>query len=113
MNNGMEFTIKNDKTSEVLSATKTQKRKALYAMGACVEGHVKKDGNCPVDTGRLRNSFAHQEDQDATFIGSNVEYAKFQEFGTSRGIKAHHMLKYAVENHTDELKRITEAALKS
>ena len=38
----------------------------------------------PVDTGRLRNSIAHEIDADGmdATIGSNVEYAPYVEFGT-------------------------------
>lgn len=41
---------------------------------------------CPVDTGRLRSSITHELDTDArglvAFVGTNVEYARFVEFGT-------------------------------
>lgn len=40
----------------------------------------------PVDTGRLRNSITHELTEgglNAT-VGTNVEYAPFQEFGTRR-----------------------------
>ena len=44
--------------------------------------------NCPVDTGRLRQSISHRlvEENDiiAAETGTNVEYAKSIEFGTSR-----------------------------
>jgi HK97 gp10 family phage protein len=43
---------------------------------------------CPVDTGRLRSSVTHELDQDAQgvvgIIGTDVDYAPFVEFGTSR-----------------------------
>lgn len=40
----------------------------------------------PVDTGRLRNSIAHEIDEDGlnATIGTNVEYGVFVEFGTRR-----------------------------
>lgn len=43
---------------------------------------------CPVDTGRLRASISHEIQTDSHgligVVGSNVEYASFVEFGTSR-----------------------------
>lgn len=43
---------------------------------------------CPVDTGRLRSSIAHDLARDArgllAMIGTNVSYGPFVEFGTSR-----------------------------
>lgn len=40
----------------------------------------------PVDTGRLRNSIAHEIDESGlnATIGTNTEYAPFVEFGTRR-----------------------------
>lgn len=40
----------------------------------------------PVDTGRLRNSITHEITEGGlnAQVGSNVEYAPFQEFGTRR-----------------------------
>jgi HK97 gp10 family phage protein len=43
---------------------------------------------CPVDTGRLRSSITHEVAVDvrglAGRVGTNVEYAPYVEFGTSR-----------------------------
>lgn len=53
----------------------------------------------PVDTGRLRASITNQLGQDAqglyAVIGTNVEYAIFQEFGT-RFMPAHPFLRPAL-----------------
>ena len=45
--------------------------------------------NTPVDTGRLQQSITHKDDgfgsnNPAVEIGTNVDYAAFVEFGTSR-----------------------------
>lgn len=38
--------------------------------------------NCPVDTGRLRQSIGvERRDEDTYRVGTNVEYAPFVEFG--------------------------------
>lgn len=45
----------------------------------------------PVDTGRLRSSISTVNDNNGTtikfIVGTNVFYAPYQEFGTSRGIR--------------------------
>lgn len=85
---------------------------ALRAIGETAEGYAK--DNTPVDTGRLRNSITHAEkiDEQSTYIGTNVEYAPYVEAGSSHNT-AHHMLRDACQNHVDEYKAITEAALKA
>lgn len=100
-----------DNSPEVLAAAKTAIARALWAVGAAVEGHAK--SNAPVDTGRLRNSITHQETTDTTIIGTNVEYAAAQELGTSRGIRPKHYLKDAVANHTSEYKRLIEDSFRN
>lgn len=47
------------------------------------------------------------------YVGTNVEYAAAQEFGTSRGIRAHHFLKNAVSNHTSEYKAIVKDSMQN
>ena len=66
---------------------------------------------CPVDTGRLRNSISHTQSGDTEYIGTNVEYAPYVEFGTSKQ-KAQPYLKPAVTNHVDEYKKIVKSTLK-
>jgi HK97 gp10 family phage protein len=50
---------------------------------------------CPVDTGNLRRSYATQlarpEDRPNATVGTNVDYAMFVEFGTSRGRAQPHL----------------------
>lgn len=52
--------------------------------------------NSPVDTGRLRSSIvpsvSANRDSVKGIVGSNVEYAPFQEFGTRRGVPARRYL---------------------
>lgn len=105
----MSYTYK-DNTDEVLSALKRAKKRGLEAIGLTAEGYAKKD--TPVDTGRLRNSISHATDDEAAYIGTNVEYAPYVELG-SPTIKAHHMLQKAATEHTDEYKQIMEDAMKN
>ena len=105
----MSYTYK-DNTDEVLSALEKAKKRGLEAIGLVAEGHAKKE--TPVDTGRLRNSIAHAVEDDAAFIGTNVEYAIFVEAG-ARGRKGVHMLQRAATEHTDEYKRLMEDSMKN
>ena len=107
----MNWTMK-DNTDEVLSALEKAKKLGLEAIGLVAEGHAKKI--TPVDTGRLqlRNSISHATDDEAAYIGTNVEYAPYVELG-SPTIKAHHMLQKAATEHTDEYKRLMEDSMKN
>lgn len=68
----------------------------------------------PVDTGRLQNSISSAvvEDEMAVYIGTNVEYAIYQEFGTSRGVKGKHFLQFGASAHSGEYKQMLENVLK-
>ena len=87
-----------------------QIEQALIAIGLTAESYAKSD--CPVDTGRLRNSITHEVrmNENAVYIGSNVEYAAFVEIGTQR-MKARPYLRPAAANHTEEYKGLVKQAL--
>lgn len=97
---------------EFLDALPEQIEQALIAIGLTAESYAKQE--CPVDTGRLRNSITHEVDmnEQCAIIGSNVEYAAYVELGTSRQ-KAQPYLRPAAENHTSEYREIVKSALKS
>lgn len=99
-----------DNSEQVLSAMEKAIKNGLEAIGLTAEGHAKKE--TPVDTGRLRNSISHATDDEAAYIGTNVEYAPYVELG-ARGRKGAHMLQKAATEHTDEYKRIMEDAMKN
>ena len=127
------ITIKLDNTEAVRHATKRQIMAALEECGLTAERYAK--GNCPVDTGNLRNSITHQMDGDnRVLIGSAVEYSTYLELGTGKyteggrktpwlyedakgnwhrtsGQKAQPYLKPALADHVDEYKRIIKANL--
>lgn len=66
---------------------------------------------CPVDTGRLRNSISHAPDGNkAEYIGTNVEYAPYLEYGTV-DMNAHPFLKPAVSKHEYEYREIIRQVL--
>lgn len=123
-----------DHRAEVLSAMKSQMQKALESCGLVAEGYAVTEA--PVDTGNLRNSISHKVVDNECFIGTNIEYAPYVEFGTGKytpggrqtpwtfqdssgnwhmtnGQRAKPFLKPAVANHTSEYKQIIEDCLKS
>ena len=136
----MSITIK-DNTDEFLSAFEKALENGLTAIGMTAEGHAKrKITSYPaVDTSRLRSSItfaisgekantttytdnnkgvynysgtAPNDKEKAVYIGTNVDYGKHVELGTSK-MAARPFLKPAATEHSEEYKRIMEAALKS
>lgn len=75
-----------DNSDKVLSEFESAARKAMERCGSQAEGYAK--DLAPVDTGRLRNSIAHKVSTDrgetAAYIGTNLEYAPYVEFGTGK-----------------------------
>jgi phage gpG-like protein len=100
-----------DNTDEVLSAMEKAKKRGLEAIGLAAEGHAKKYETA-VDTGRLRNSISHATDDEAAYIGTNVEYAPYIELG-ARGRQGLHFLQRAATEHADEYKRLMEDSIKN
>lgn len=113
-----------DKSDKVLQATQEQILRALIILGDTAEGYAKL--NCPTDTGRLRNSIAHVVDVGGkcTYIGTNVHYAPYVEFGTGSraesnmggnqsigGQAPQPYLRPALSEHVDEYKKIVKTEL--
>lgn len=103
------FTI-TDKTGDAIKACESAIQKALEAVGLQGERNAKMI--CPVDTGNLRNSITHTRDEEAAYIGTNVEYAPYVEYGTQK-TKAQPFLKPAAEDHVDEYRKIIEDSLRN
>lgn len=126
---------------EILAATDAAIERALEAVGLQAEGHAKDviTAEGRVDTGRLRGSIAHQVEagEKAVYIGSNLEYAVYNEIGTgiyteggggrktpwvyvddkgvahrTVGMKPIHFLKRAATEHDSEYAAIFEKYLK-
>lgn len=120
------------------AALEKQTNNALEICGGKAESYAKE--NCPVDTGHLRNSISHKVDKQnkVAYIGSNVEYAPFVEFGTGQfynggvggrqsgwtytkkgeakntiGMRGREFLKRAIVEHRDEYRKILKDALKT
>lgn len=103
----IEITIKVDNRKTINSQFDSAMGVAMSLVGELVEGYAKE--KCPVDTGNLRNSINHKENQSGTEyisqIGTNVEYAEFVETGTSK-TSAQPYLKPALANHTSQVKQL-------
>lgn len=96
----------------ILRSAKASIDRALEILGGTAEGYAKQ--LCPVDTGNLRNSIAHERstsEENTMLVGSNVHYAPFVELGTVK-MTARPYLRPAIENHTSEYKKIVEQELK-
>ena len=101
-----------DHSEEVLDAMNEQVIAWLEAIGEDAAGTAA--DKAPVDTGRLKGSISSAvvESEKAVYIGTNVEYAPYQEFGTSRGVKGKHFLQFGVTAHQAEYKSLLEQYLK-
>lgn len=84
--------------------------KALEEIGLLAEGYAKKE--CPVDTGRLRNSITHAvvSRERSVYVGTNVEYGPYVELGT-RKRAAKPFLRPAAENHGSQYRSILKGTL--
>lgn len=105
---GVEFEYK-DNAGIFLDALPEQVERAMESVGLQAERHAKEE--CPVDTGRLRNSISHATSGNTAYIGTNVEYAPYVELGT-RFTKAQPYLKPAATEHGEEYKEIVRTYLK-
>lgn len=65
-----------------------------------------------VRTGALRNSLSHKyvKAEKTAYIGTNLEYAPYVEYG-SRNMTERPFLRNAAQNYSDEYKSILEDAL--
>lgn len=125
-----------DHSEEAIAEMKEKVAAWLLAIGE--DAATTAAGACPVDTGRLRNSItaatqtiqspanthggesAEPSDyaarslpkENEVYIGTNVEYAPYQEFGTSK-IPAKHFIQFGVTAHKEQYKQLLEQALKS
>ena len=79
--------VKVDNTKLVGEALKRAILAGLEEIGLDCE-HIASE-NAPFDTGNLSSHITHAIDADepAVYVGTNVEYAAYQELGTSTGYK--------------------------
>lgn len=91
---------------EEIQKMKQRREQTIKQIAVFVEAEAKL--RAPVDTGRLRNSITHQtensETQSKAYIGTNVEYAPYVEFGVaSKNIKPQPYLCPAIEENKDKI----------
>lgn len=137
------FEITQDNTEEVLNALEQATDRALTIIGMKAEKYAK--ALCPVGTpestgkkgyrgGTLRNSITFNVNSDDKYVevGSNVEYAPYQELGTGprfeappewetfeadkgsghgKGIRPKHFLRDAIVDHMDEYGNVIKSEL--
>jgi HK97 gp10 family phage protein len=114
----MNFEISTDNTDLIKQKAREQLLVALEAVGLQGEADVKRKiaNYSPkpiVDTGRLLNSITHSvENGDTAVIGTNVEYAPYVEYGTTK-TKARPFLKSTIQENIPEYKEILEEYLKN
>jgi len=114
-----------DNSAEVLAALENACQRALEAIGMRASGYAK--DLSPADTGLLQGSMDYLVDGDTVNVGTNTEYAIYQEIGTgihasegggrqggwyypkadgsfgfTLGSEAHHMVRNSMADHTDE-----------
>jgi phage gpG-like protein len=124
----MSFEIKTDNTDAILKATDEAIYNALEIVGNKAADYAA--GLAPVDTGNLKNSMTCDVsiDEKAVYIGTDVEYAPYVEFGHrqevgryvpeigKRLVKAYvpakPFLKPAIVNNLEEYKGIIESELR-
>ncbi len=119
---------------EVIQAKNEAVEKALNVIGLVAERYAKE--LCPVDTSRLKNSISHEVDENTVYVGTNVEYAPYVEFGTGKfaeggggrptpwsyqddqgnwhttnGMKPQPYLRPAIDNHLEEYKKYIQENL--
>lgn len=104
--------IRENNTEQVAAALNSAIAKALTKIGQQAEGNAKLI--CPTDTGRLKNSITNQIDmqENAVYIGTNVEYAPYVELGTRRQ-DPHPYLRPAASEHGEEYRAILKSCLES
>lgn len=64
-----------------MAAVREELRRKNAQAGALVEAEAKR--KCPVDQGILQASITHQADETGAVVGTNVNYGKFVELGTT------------------------------
>ena len=103
-----------DKFKSIGKQVYTQQEQAVMQAGMLVERDAKI--NVPVDTGRLRSSIATRLSESSSNnisaeVGTNVQYAKSVEYGTSR-MGAQPYLYPALENNKQKILKMLAKAFK-
>ena len=84
--------------------TNVEKAKKTVLTMACIVVNMDAVPLAPVDTGNLRDSITYKVDGDEGKVGTNVEYAIHQEYGTKK-MSAQPFLRPALDKNREKLKR--------
>lgn len=126
-----------DHSEEVIAQMKEKVNDWLDAIGQDAASTAA--NKAPVDTSNLKNSISHAvvEDEQAVYIGTNVPYAIYHEFGTgefaeggskakkipwafkdkdgkwhyTKGVKARHFIQFGATAHASEYRERLERIL--
>lgn len=106
---GVKFEVGSDNSEEAIQLLHEAVAKGLEAVGLQAEGYAKLNiqAQDAIDSGRLLNSITHTSDGESAYIGTNVEYAAYVEYGTSK-MAARPYLQPAATEHSEEYKAIFE-----
>lgn len=109
--NGIKVDINiTDYTEEITAGIKAAIHRALVRIGDEIISYA---GDLIHNvTGNLRRSLNKRVRGNSVIVGTDVEYARYVEEGTSRS-KPHPYLRPAVTNHMDEWKQIIEDELEN
>ena len=135
---GLTYKLTEDNTALVLQATDEALKAALEAVGLQAETHAKNNVTAAVprypswytNKGDLKKYITHEADEKTVVIGTNLEYAIYNELGTgiyaeeggrqspwkyigsdgnwhqTNGITAIHFLRNAMQDHLSEYEQI-------
>lgn len=138
----MKMHVKVNNIDKVIQEKNLATEKVLETCGILAETHAKSNITAAgrvgeIAGGTLRDSITHVVEGNVCYIGTDVEYAVFNELGTgiyasegngrkdpwvyrddktgkfytTKGMKPIHFLKRAIEEHVDEYRRIAEQEL--
>lgn len=110
----MTIKIEKDNTDKVKEVARENLKTALALIGQAAETNAIYEITVlgAVDTGNLRRSIEHGDNgKDEAYVGTNVEYGKYVEYGTSK-MAPRPFLKQAVNNHVAEYKSLLEIAMR-
>ena len=81
-----DFEVVVDNTDEIIREIEVRAQAALDACGQQAVNHAKQniDRASRVDTSKMINSITHKVQDDTCYVGTNVEYAVYHEYGTGK-----------------------------
>ena len=91
----------------IKAAIEAQK-KALTAASLVVQGDA--TSRTPVLTGNLKNSITYKVREEDAIVGTNVEYAPYVEFGTSK-MEAQPYLEPSLHNNKKKIEKLLKDAI--